>query len=92
MHLAAVHIHADLSRCHVDVAIEHLGVAIHRRMVAAIENDAVRRAEFHHMVQVHTLTHKPARVARQRRRCGFGRVTICLNDRVDQGRDIDHVT
>ena len=53
MHLTTVHVHADLRRRQIHVAIKDLALAIHRRMIASDENDAILSIELHHMVQIH---------------------------------------
>ena len=52
MHLATVHVHADLCCRQVHVAIDDLALAIHRRVIAPDEDNAVLSVKLHHMIQI----------------------------------------
>ena len=89
LHLAAVHVHADLGCAHVDVAIENLAVAIHHGMVAAIEDDTVLGIELDHVVQVNPLEHKSAGITCGTRPGRNNGVALCLDNRVHRLGQID---
>ena len=60
--LAAVHVHADLGRTHVDIAILDLAATIHHRMVTAKEDNAVLGIKLDNMIKIHAFAYKSARV------------------------------
>ena len=66
LHLAAIHVHADLHSAHIDVTIDDFSTTIHDCMVATKQDNAVLGIKFHHMIQVHLLAHKTAGIAQQR--------------------------
>ena len=92
LHLAAVHVHADLCGAHVDVTINDLAVAIHHRMVATVKDNAVLGVKLHDMVQVYPLEHKTASVAcRGCRRNSSGGVTFGPDDRINGLGQVDGI-
>ena len=85
LHLAAIHIHADLRCRHVDVAIHDLAAAVHHRMVAAKEDDTVLGIEFDDMVKVDLLAHKAHRVTGLRLTGTYrSRIAFGLDNRVNR--------
>ena len=64
MHLAAVHVHANLGSTHINVAIDDFAAAIHHRMVTAHEDDTVLGGELHYMIQIHPLADEAASITR----------------------------
>ena len=97
MNLAAVHVHADLSSRQVNVAIYDLGVTVHRGMAPAQQYHAVLGIELHHMVQIHPLANKAARVARSAsallcHRLREGCVALTVDNRVHHLRQVERIT
>ena len=74
LHLAAVHVHADLGSAHVNVPIQDFAVAVHHGMVAPEQDNAILGIELDHVVQVHPVANKAARVGR--RHAGADAVTF----------------